>query len=408
MPEFRYKALTQDSQSVTGVVDALNRAAAITSLAQQGNYVLDIEQSAAESDAGGLISLRRRAARVSPRAKLAMLRQLAVALESGLTLLTALRVVHQQSENVPVKQLTHDLCERVQAGESLSQAMKTNARHFSPLEVSMVRVGETAGVLDEVMTSLAEFAERDMDIREKLRSASTYPLIVLGLGAISIVVILTFILPRIMAAVTDTNSILPWPTRTLLGISDFLTSPIGWLSFVALLLAGWMARQWMQRPQGRLAVDRFKLRVPLLGTAIRRVAVARFARTLGTLTKSGIHIVEAMQVIRGTLGNEELAQQIDKVTRDIAQGQSIAEPLRQTGQFPPLLIQVIAMGERTGKLDELLLHTANSYDKETAVTLQRLMTVIPVLFILGLAVVVIFILAAVLLPIVNMDVLSGV
>ncbi len=155
-------------------------------------------------------------------------------------------------------------------------------------------------------------------------------------------------------------------------------------------------------------MDRFKLRVPLLGTAIRRVAVARFARTLGTLTKSGIHIVEAMQVIRGTLGNEALAQQIDGVTSDIAQGQSIAEPLRETGQFPPLLIQVIAMGERTGKLDELLLHTANSYDKETAATLQRLMTVIPVLFILGLAVVVIFILAAVLLPIVNMDVMAGV
>jgi len=172
---------------------------------------------------------------------------------------------------------------------------------------------------------------------------------------------------------------------------------------VALIAAGWGFNAWRKRPAGRLALDKFKLRVPVLGTALRRIAVARFARTLGTLSQSGIQILEALHVLRGTLGNEALARKIDKVAAEIKQGQSIAEPLRETGEFPPLLIQVIAMGEKTGKLDELLLQTANTYEKETASAIQRVMTILPAVFIVVLALVVVFILAAVLLPIIEAE-----
>ncbi|KKL07702.1 hypothetical protein LCGC14_2583350, partial [marine sediment metagenome] len=195
---------------------------------------------------------------------------------------------------------------------------------------------------------------------------------------------------------------LPAPTRILLGLSNALRSY--WWAFTAVIVAGvWGFRSWLARPAGRLAFDTFKLRIPVLGTALRRLAVGRFARTLGTLSQSGIHIIEALGVLRDTLGNEALARKIDQVAAEIAQGESIAEPLRKSGQFPPLLIQVIAMGERTGRLDELLLQTADAYEKETAAALQRVMTILPAALVVLLALVVVFILAAVLLPIIDMQ-----
>ena len=252
---------------------------------------------------------------------------------------------------------------------------------------------------------LADFAEHDVDIREKIRSAATYPVFVLLLAGISVVIIVTVILPKVMGTVTgglESNAGLPAPTRMLLWLSEALRM-YGWAMAIAVIAAIAGFRAWLRRPEGRLAFDRFKLRIPVLGTALRRIAVARFARTLGTLSTSGIQILEALHVLRDTLGNEALAQKIDQVAADIKQGQSIAEPLRETGEFPPLLIQVIAMGERTGRLDELLLQTADAYEKETSAAIQRVMTILPAVFIVLLALVVVFILAAVLLPIIEAE-----
>jgi type II secretory pathway component PulF len=202
--------------------------------------------------------------------------------------------------------------------------------------------------------------------------------------------------------VADTTAILPLPTRILMAGSDFLRQ-WWWLLLVAITAAVWTFTRWLATPGGRLKFDTLKLRTPLLGPTLRKIAVGRFARTLGTLSRCGIQILEALHVLRDTLGNEALARTIDEVRRAITQGQSIAEPLRQTGQFPPLFIQVIALGERTGRLDELLLRAADSYEKETTAAVQRTMTVLPALFIVLLAMLVAFILAAVLLPIVNMQ-----
>ncbi|HET6426875.1 MAG TPA: type II secretion system F family protein [Phycisphaerae bacterium] len=404
MPEYRYSAIGDDGEAVTGRIASGARAEAISQLAARSLYVTDLTapgqaQEAAQGRAGGW-SLRRR---VPMRARASMLRQLATALKAGLGLLPALQVVAEQAEQAPLRSLADHLAQRVQAGDSLSEAMASRPRDFSRLEVSMVRVGETAGVLDEVMGYLSEFAERDVDVREQVRSAAAYPVFVLSLAAVSVVVIVAVILPRVIGTVIDSTGTmaLPAPTRILLGVSGVLRS-YGWALAIAAAGAVVGFRAWLRRPAGRLAFDRFKLRIPVLGTALRRVAVGRFARTLGTLSASGILILEALDVLRDTLGNEALAQKIDEVAAEIVQGQSIADPLRRTGQFPPLLIQVIAMGERTGRLDELLLQTAQSYEKETAAALQRVMTVLPAVLIVLLALVIAFILAAVLLPIVEM------
>ena len=407
MPRYSYKALDEAGQPLTGEIAASGRADAIVRLAGQSIYITDIaaaDPPAAAADApaakGGPFGRRR----VSMRVKAAMLRQLATALQAGLPLMSALRVVEQQADSGVLRSLMGDLAERVRSGEPLSAAMAAHERDFSRLDVSMARVGETAGVLDEVMGYLADFAERNVDVREKVRSAATYPILVLTLAGASVVVILTLILPRVIRTVTENVGTIgmPLPTRVLLAFSEAMRSH-GWLAAGVLAAGVWAFRAWVRRPAGRLAFDAFKLRVPVLGTALRRIAVARFARTLGTLSKAGIQILEALHVVRDTLGNEALARKIDEAAAGITQGQSIADPLRETGQFPPLLIQVIAMGEKTGRLDDLLLQTAEAYEKETAAAIQRVMTVLPSVLIVLLALVVTFILAAVLLPIVGME-----
>ena len=418
MPSFQYSALDATGRSVNGLIDAASRAEAIARLSERSIYVTDVDSSDHSGKADHKSDVQPSPAaelplpwrrRVSLRLHAAMLQQLATALGAGLELLPALRVVQQQAANEALQTLVGDLAQRVRSGESLSEAMAKHPGDFSRLETSMVRVGETAGVLEQVMRHLSDFAERDLEVREKIRSAAAYPVFVLALALISVVIIITVILPGVISTVTESvgTLALPLPTRILMGISSVLRS-FGWLLAIGLALLIWAFRSWLARPEGRLSFDTFKLRIPVLGTAIRRIAVARFARTLGTLSKSGIQILDALRVLRDTLGNEALACKIDEAAAGIRQGESIAEPLRKTGEFPPLLIQVIAMGEKTGRLDELLLQTADAHEKETSAAIQRVMTILPAVFIVLLALVVAFILVSVLLPIINMQTsLSG-
>ncbi|MEM9418802.1 MAG: type II secretion system F family protein [Planctomycetota bacterium] len=416
MPEFAYKALDRTGKSVAGVVSATDRAAAVALLGERDTFVTDMEENAGgvkrrnsaktvTQDTG--VSLRWNSRKVSPRQRLTLLRQLSVGLSAGLTLVNALEVVSDQADSPAVKALVADLIERVTAGDSLSEAEACHPEAFSTMQVSMTRAGEAAGALDSVMASLTAFAERDLELREKLRSAAIYPLMVLGLGFVSILVIMLFILPRIMTVVSESGGDLPLPTRILMGMTDWLRSPTGIGAMMIAVVAAGLWWRWSRTLDGALAMDRFKLKLPFIGTAIRRVSVSRFARTLGTLAAANIPIVESMRIVRDTLGNEALARDIDTAADGIVRGSSIADELRDTGQFPSLLIQVIAMGERTGRLDELLMDTADTYDKETNAALQRVMTIVPVLFILVLALFVAFILAAALLPIMGMDLGSG-
>ena len=408
LPSFRYSAIDRARRAAGGLLDAPTRGEAIRVLAARSLFVTDIvEESATPGSraraAGGDVELPAVLKRHVPlRVRAAMLRQLATAVEAGLPLLTAIRAIRDQSEHPAALALLSDLGDRVQAGQSLSEAMAAHRRNFTPLHISMARAGETAGVLEQVLASMADFAERELDIREKVRSAAMYPAIVLALTAGSILVILTFILPRILEAVTDATMVLPLPTRILLSLSTLLRG-WGWLLLVGLIVGVWGFRRWLATPDGRLAFDAFKLRIPVLGQTLRKAAVARFARTLGTLSRSGIEILESLRVLRDTLGNEALAREVDGVAAAITQGQPIAEPLGATGQFPAMFIQVTALGERTGRLDEMLLRAADAYDRETAASIQRTMTVLPSIFIVVLSLVVAFILAAVLLPIVQMQ-----
>jgi type II secretory pathway component PulF len=243
-----------------------------------------------------------------------------------------------------------------------------------------------------------------------MKNASAYPIFVLCLGIISVIIVITVILPKIIGTLGADLTILPLPTRILMGISSFFkglfTSFPGWIVLVGIVVGFYHLIKWM-RTSGRLQCDTFKLRIPILGSVLRTIAVGRFARTLGALTMGGVTILDALGVVRDTLGNELLGREIDTVADKVRRGEPLADPLGESGYFPPLLVQIVAVGEQTGKLDELLLNAADTFDSEADSAINKFMSIFPAILILLLALVIGFIIAATLLPIVVMELGGG-
>ena len=344
--------------------------------------------------------------RITSKDILAVTSQLSTALRAGLPLLNGLEIIRDQQHKAVMRELLSELAKSVSSGQSLSEAMAGHEEIFSPLYLSMIRVGETGGILEQTTTQLAEILDRDEKVKTSMKNALAYPIFVLSIGLASVIVIITWILPRILNTISGGIEMLPWPTRMLMATSDFtkavVTTFYGWF-FIAAIVAGfYYLRKWA-RFAGRIKWDAFKLRLPVLGSVLRTRAVGRFARTLGALTKGGVTILEALGVVRDTLGNELLAKEIDGVAEKVKGGASLAGPLETSGYFPPLLVQIVSIGEQTGRLDELLLNAADTFDAEADSAMTRFIAIFPAVLILILALVIGFIIAATLLPIVVME-----
>jgi len=417
--QFSYKAVDKGGGHVKGTIEASDRRSAVVALANKGQFVTDLAEAAqAPGVKGGekaALDLSRfvrfGSRRVSSKDVLAMTTQLSTALRAGLPLLNGLELIREQQHKVAMKEMMGQLVNAVSSGQSLSEAMAEHEKVFSPLYLSMIRVGETGGILDETSAQLAGILSRDEKIKTNMKNASAYPIFVLCIGLASVVIIITWILPTIIGTIGESGVLLPWPTRMLLGMSGFtkalLTKVYGWI-ILALMGAGLYYLIRWTRTEGKIKWDTFKLKIPVLGSVLRTIAVGRFARTLGALTKGGVIILEALSVVRDTLGNELLGREIDAVAEKVKRGESLAEPLSESGYFPPLLVQIVSIGEQTGKLDELLLNAAETFDTEADSAINRFMAIFPALLILLLALVIGFIIVATLLPIVVMTVGGGV
>ncbi len=413
--EFSYKGVDRGGSRISGTVEAADRRSAVAALAQRGHFVTELFDAAQGQGGNGhpaaLLSdmPHLHGGRVSSRDILTITTQLSTAVRAGLPLLNALELIGKQQRKPAVKQLFERLVKSVNAGQSLSEAMGEHKQVFSPLYLSMIRVGETGGILEQTSTQLAMILAREDKVKSNLMNASAYPLFLLGLGLLSAVVIVAGILPRILSII-NLNAAMPLPTRILLSISGVLRSGFttvpGWIGIAAVIFGIYAFLRWT-RTTGRLPWDAFKLKVPFFGRVLRTISVGRFARTLGALTKGGVTILEALAVVRDTLGNEVLARQIDEVAEKVKRGSSLAEPLEQSGVFPPLLIQIVAIGEQTGRLDELLLNAADTFDGDADAAISRFMSIFPAILILLLALVIGFIIAAALLPIVTMSLGAG-
>jgi type II secretory pathway component PulF len=416
--QYSYKAVEQGGGNVTGTIEAADRKSAVAALADQGQFVLELAQEAQATSVNGekkteldltrLLSFGSR--RINSKDILAITSQLSTALRAGLPMLNGLEIIRDQQHKQSTKNMLDELVKSVSSGQSLSEAMAGHENTFSPLYLSMVRVGETGGMLDETTSQLSTMLSREGKIKSNMKNASAYPIFVLCIGLVSAVIVITGVLPKLLGMIGAATAVLPLPTRVLLGISDLIkslfTTVQGWIIIAVTIVGLHLLRRWI-KTEGKIKWDYFKLKIPILGSVLRTIAVGRFARTLGALTKGGVTILEALSVVRDTLGNELLGREIDTVAEEVKRGESLAEPLGKSGYFPPLLVQIVSIGEQTGKLDELLLNAANTFDDEADAAINRFMAIFPAILILLLALVVGFIIAATLLPIVVMQFGAG-
>jgi len=410
---FSYKAVSRAGGHMTGTIDAADRRSAVAVLADKGQFVTDLSEEVLLQEADGNEKagvelgrlLRFGSHRATGKDILAMTSQLGTALRAGLPLLNAIEIIRDQQHKIVMKKLLDDLAMSVSSGQSLSEAMSRYERIFSPLYLSMIRVGETGGILEQTTDQLAGLLSRDEKIKTSLKNASAYPLFVLTIGLASAVVVVTWILPNILNVMSSDAPTLPLPTKILMWLSGFLRA-WGWLVGLIILASLYWLVRWI-RGEGRVKWDAFKLKVPVLGSVLRSIAVGRFARTLGSLTRGGVAILEALGIVRDTLGNELLGREIDEVAEKVKTGSALAGPLQASGYFPPLLVQIVSIGEQTGQLDELLLNAAETFDSEADSAIERFMAIFPAVLILLLALVIGFIIAATLLPIVFMQLSTG-
>jgi type II secretory pathway component PulF len=407
MATFVYKGVDAGGQVVTGTIEAVDRKVAIADLAQRGRFVSELMEGRAEG--GFFTSSRSEQGRlphkyggIRSKELLAMLGQLATAMKAGLPIVNALEIIKSQQKKESMYKLLEELVASVTSGDSLSDAMENHPELFDRLTISMVRVGETGGILEQTLEELVKLKHREEKVKSNLLNAAAYPVFVLAVGVISMIIILVWVLPKIITTIGMSPAMLPLPTRMLMGLSHFLVG-WGWACLVGIVIAVVVFNKWKQTPEGRFGWDGFMLRLPLFGPVVKTLAVGRFARTLGALSKSGVTILEALRVVRDTLGNEVLGRQIDQVSGQVKTGHSLAEPLEESGMFPALLVQIVAMGEQTGRLDELLLSAADTFDEAADTTMNRFLALFPAILILMLAVAIFFIIVATLLPIIGMD-----
>ena len=426
MGNFTYKAVTSSGKHIAGQIDSPDRRSALSVLTEKGQFVIEMEQGSLAAGSPNQLAdtaksipmnikgirslstsvLSLGAGRINSRDILAFTSQLSTALRAGLPLLNAIELILQQQQKSKVRQMLERIADSVRSGQSLSDSLSAFPNVFSPLYISMIKVGETGGFLEKTSTQLTNLLSRDEKIKTNLKNASAYPIFVLCLGLASVIIVVTWILPKILSTITVSVAMLPLPTRMLLAMSHFFIASIttiqGWF-FIALVIAGFIYLRRWTKTAGRLQWDSFKLKIPVFGSVLCSIAVGRFARTLGSLTQGGVTILEALSVVRDTLGNELLGASIDRVAEKVRGGATLAEPLAQAGYFPPLLVQITSVGEQTGKLDELLLNAADTFDEQADAAINRFVAVYPAVLILLLALIVGFIIASTLLPLVMME-----
>lgn len=394
MPTFFYKAKQGPEKTVEGEIVAESRPAAMARLERMGCSPFSLEEVT-----GGRRATVRPRRRIRGRDITIFTRQLAGLLRAGVPILRALTTIQQQTENAAFQAIVLDIASAVRDGRTLSESLARHPVLFPELFVNMVRSGESAGMLDEILMRLAEARESDDELRARVTGAIAYPALVLAVGIVSVFVILTFFLPKIMHLFDGMTQKLPLPTRIVMGVSA-LFAQYGWLMILGAVLVVWLVWRSLKTEQGRLALDSTLLRLPVIGNFARDTDVVRFARTLSLLVKAGISVDRALALSGNTLMNRKLrAAILAAADETVRQGATIADGFKRRPEIPEFVTNMVAVGEESGHLDEALLEVAAFYQRELDRDLRLVTTLLEPVLILLVGVVVGFIIFAMLLPI---------
>jgi type II secretion system protein F len=398
---FVYEAKTSPKDVVRGTLVAENKSAAIQKVSRMGYYLLSLEE-----EAEALSRSKSYAAYFSDKISVKNItdftRQLSDLLEAGITIAKALDILHVQTQNKRLKKVILDIRDYCVSGNPLSDALARHPRVFSNLYMSMVKSGETGGMLDNILKRLSDFYEKQLDIQTKIRTALAYPILMTVVGFTTIIILITFVMPKMTVMFSDFGQALPLPTLILLGISGIIQNY--WLILI-LFLAGitMTIMKIYNTPHGKLAIDRFKLNSPILGQLIRKVEIARFTRTLSTLLDNGVPILGALGIVLETVGNAVIKEDIEKAAAAVKEGSSLAQGLGGSKSIPPAVMNIIAIGEEGGHVEKSLLKVALGYERESDEAVKIMMSLIEPLLILTLGIIVGFIVISMLLPIFEMN-----
>ena len=404
MGTFQYTATDRAAKIVRGSMEAADERAVVTWLRANGYYPIKIGQPGAAAEVTpGLVRLPTRFGRgPSTQDVLAFTQQLATLLEAGMELDRSLAILLDLTDNQRFRSIVRGVLADIQSGSSFADSLAKHPRLFSRLYVNMVKAGEASGVLEMILSRLAGFLERSKAVRDEVTSAMIYPLLLLLVGGGAVVVMMNFVIPRFAQIFADTKQLMPLPTRILLAISTFTTSY--WWIFLGLIVVGWVAlRAYLQTEEGRVRWDQWKLELPLLGSLIREIEVSRFARTFGTLLQSGVPVLPAVSIVKETITNRVIAGAMSRLQEGAKRGEGISGPLRATGAFPSFSIHMAKVGEETGKLEEMLIKVADTYDERVRRTVKRLTSLLEPVLILTLGAIVGFIVLSMLLAIFSIN-----
>jgi general secretion pathway protein F len=403
MPVFEYKGVTGRGKKVSGVLDGESLKAVRGRLKKDGVVVLEIREGSS------LKSAARRGApafSVAARVKLTDLanatRQLATLLSAGLPLMEALSVLVEQEEAEALKGALSSVRDSVREGASLADALKENPKAFSQLYVNMVSAGEASGTLEITLDRLADFLDEQVRFRGRLSAALAYPAFMSVVGVGMLFFIFSFVMPRVTGMFEDMRQQLPLITLILLGTVRFLSN-FWWAILLAAAGGAYYLRRYLRTEAGREAFDARILRMPAFGSLIRMIAVSRFTRTLGTLLESGVPTLAALDIVKSVVGNTVLAAAIQKARENVREGEPIADPLKRSGLFPPVVVQMVAVGEKSGELEKMLLKISDSFDRTVETRITGLMALLEPVIILVMGLVIGFIVIAIMLPMLEMS-----
>lgn len=394
MPSFDYEVLNGPGERLQGQIEAESQAAAVVELMKRGLHVLSLQAASKPK-----VYIRRN---LGIKHIAFMTRQLASLLRAGVPLLKSLHVLEKQATDRRLQETLKDLRGRLREGGTLSEALEAHIQSFGPMYVSMVRAGETGGMLDDVLKRLGEYLYRELEMRGRIRAALAYPSLMILVGCSTVFVLLSFVIPKVCTLFLEAGRELPMPTQILISISGFF-SAYWWLVLIAVITLFFSLRAWKQTRAGRLAVDRLSLKLPVFGDFVVKTETARMARVLGTLLGNGVPMLKALDVTATTLGNRVLSQNVLKISENVRHGDSLSKQLGAEEMFPPLMTNVVEVGEQSGSLDQALINLAEEYDGEIDRTIRTMLSLMEPMLIILVGGAIGFIVLALLLPIFDLN-----
>ncbi len=385
MGEFSYEALDKGGKQVKGVIEAGSEEVIYEKLRDMGYYPIDVrankKKSAAQSDISALPGLRIFFHRIKAKQVMTFTRQLATLIDAGLPIMRSLNILHEQVESVIFKDKISEMARDIESGSSLSESMAKHPKVFDKLYVNMVRAGELGGVLEQVLNRIAQFLEKREALKGKVKSAMMYPAVVITLATFILAFILIMIIPKFEKIFEDLGAELPMITQVLVNLSFLLVHRI-WIPILVIVLLVVFFVQMNKYPTTKYVMDRTKLKMPVFGDLFRKIAITRFAATLSTLINAGVPILQSLDIVRDSSGNEVITRAMVKVYQSVKDGETIHEPLSECDVFPPLVVHMVAVGEETGAIDHMLTKVAEAYEREVDDTVAALTSILePVLIV---------------------------